>query len=144
MSRALAILAMALPVLALAEPGDLHIVAHGASYHTMARPKAPHWNQVNPGFGLRYEYTPDVSFQGGFYKNSFYKQSIYAIGEWHPVHVGPISAGVFGGAASGYVGMTGIAGGALVRWQGERNSVTIRAIPGKKYSIYTIEYGWKF
>jgi len=129
---------------AQADVGDKHIVVHGFSHHTVERPKPPAWNETNPGLGIRYELYDDVSFQAGFYKNSFYKRSYYGVVDYTPLSIGKLSAGGFLGIASGYTDKTGIAGGAIVRWQEKRYSTAIRVIPGGKYNIVAIEIGVKF
>lgn len=128
---------------AYAEPGDTHLVLHGVSYHTIKRPRGPEWNQVNPGIGLRYEWTDTVSLQVGTYKNSFYRQSVYAGADWTPLRLGDIHFGGFLGVASGYADKAGVAGGGLVRWQGERLSLALRIVPAK-CSIFTLELGYRF
>jgi hypothetical protein len=136
---------MLLILTAQAEPSPNHLILHGVSYHTVPRLRDPQWNESNPGLGLRHEFIRDtLSGQVGFYKNSFYKDSVYAVADWTPLHLGPVHAGVFGGFASGYVGKAGVAGGLLGRLQGDKTSLTLRYVPAKKNSIFTLELGYRF
>lgn len=129
---------------AIADPGDKHLVLHGASHHSTQRTGVP-WNETNPGMALRYELTNTVSVQAGFYKNSYYRQSMYAGVDWTPVSFGPLSFGVFGGAASGYKDKAGAVAGGLIRLQGDPVSITLRVVPaGKRQSISMVEIGWRF
>ena len=43
-------------------------------------------NQKNPGLGITYSFAPDWSASAGFYKNSFSRPSMYAVGVWTPLH----------------------------------------------------------
>jgi len=139
----LALAALCAATAAQAAPGDYHLVIHGASYHTVQRPKAPFWNQVNPGMGLRYEWTDTVSLQVGAYKNSYYRKSVYGGLDWTPVSFGNVQLGGFLGMASGYAEKAGVAGGGLVRWQGKDFSVALRIVPAK-CSIFALELGYRF
>lgn len=139
----IAAIAMLLALTAQAEPSDNHLVLHGVSYHTIPRTRGPEWNQTNPGIGLRHEFTQTLSGQIGVYKNSFYRQSIYAGVDWTPLRLGDIHFGGFGGVASGYADKAGLAGGGVVRWQGQKLSLTLRIVPAK-CAIYTLELGYRF
>ncbi|WP_172983212.1 hypothetical protein [Thiomonas sp. Bio17B3] len=64
-------------------------------------------NQVNPGLGVEYQFTPDVGLSGGFYRNSFRRASVYALATWTPLHLAlpaglTARIGVAGGVVSGY------------------------------------------
>lgn len=142
-ARALIAIAALIAATAQAEPGDYHLIIHGASYHTVPRTSGPQWNQVNPGMGLRYELSDTVSLQVGAYKNSYYRKSLYAGADWTPVEYGNFQLGGFLGAASGYADKAGIAGGGLVRWQGKDFSVAVRIVPAK-CSIFALELGYRF
>jgi len=147
------LLALFVGLSAHAEPGDYHIITHGFSYHTVPRPSDPQWNQVNPGHGIRYELNDTVSIQAGFYKNSYYRNSVYAGVDWTPLDLkipdvgslstGRLQMGGFIGLASGYTDKAGVAGGGLVRWQGQKFSLAVRIVPAK-CTIFALEMGYKF
>jgi len=153
MKPLLAIAALCAATAAQAEPGDYHLIIHGASYHTVQRPKEPFWNQDNPGLGVRYDKSEATSFQAGVYKNSFYRKSFYIGADWAPLDLkipnigdmpmGRAQLGLFAGVASGYVGKAGIAAGGLARWQGKDFSLALRIVPAK-CSIFALELGYRF
>jgi len=64
-------------------------------------------NQDNPGLGLEYQATPTLAAMVGFYKNSYIRESAYALGVWTPLHIAlpfglRASAGIAAGLVSGY------------------------------------------
>ena len=76
------------------------------SYHTEAWARRE-LNQVNPGLGLEYQASPDVGYTIGFYRNSYRRTSVYALGVWTPLHLAipgglTASAGLAAGLVSGY------------------------------------------
>lgn len=80
------------------------LVVHGVSHHFNDRqhPDGRGWNERNEGAGLRWSMSPVLHVQTGAYRNSIDRTSLYALGEWLPVAVGPVQLGVFGGVATGY------------------------------------------
>lgn len=87
-------------------------------------------NDFNPGVGIEVRKN-DFAFGAGYYKNSYRRGSEYVLAGWQPLHAGPISAGIVGGAVTGYrdnetptwgIGQAHISplGGALVsaEWHG--------------------------
>jgi hypothetical protein len=77
-----------------------------ASIHTKAWARRD-LNQVNPGLGLEYQASPDWSAAVGFYRNSYRRTSVYALGIWTPLHLDlpaglKASAGLAAGLVSGY------------------------------------------
>lgn len=135
-----------LPAPAHAESGDTSVIVHGLSHHTKPRAEGRQWNETNTGIGLRYEFTDDISIQGGVYKNSINKQSIYGSLDYTPFSQGPFHFGGYAGVANGYEnGKARIGGGGLVRWQEGRHSVSLRATPAKSGGlVFSIEYGVRF
>lgn len=101
---------------------------HGLSWH--AKPRAEFdntgrgWQERNAGLGVRRTFSPDWSVQGGFYRNSIDRTSVYALANWTPVQAGPLRMGGFAGVASGYNSSAVIAG-ALI----ELGPVSMRVIP---------------
>jgi hypothetical protein len=116
---ALLLLVAALPV---AHAGTLSLDLSTACIHNKTEARRD-LNQVNPGLGVEYQFTPDVGLAGGFYRNSFKRASVYALIEWTPLHADlPLgltaSLGVTGGLVSGYSHVNPFApfaGGALVK-----------------------------
>ncbi|MDE2268800.1 MAG: hypothetical protein KGL33_07285 [Betaproteobacteria bacterium] len=77
-----------------------------ASIHTEAWARRD-LNQVNPGLGLEYQASPDWGAAVGFYRNSYRRTSVYALGVWTPLHLAipgglTASAGLAAGLVSGY------------------------------------------
>lgn len=86
---------------------EFSVVAHGLSKHMRARPQpnacgCAGYQQLNLGAGLRAQWNPAWAWQAGVYRNSVDETSAYLLADWTPLRAGPFSAGLFGGAASGY------------------------------------------
>lgn len=103
-----------------------HVVLHTFSYHFQA-PTKGRWNEENWGLGLRRDLGETTALQVGAYNNSSFNTSAYIMGEWLPVGVGPIRAGVFGGGVSGYKLPMGA--GLAGRAQFGHYSATVRLVP---------------
>ena len=88
-------------------PQSIGIVGTGLSHHAIERTN-PSYNETNSGAGLRLNLDKDTAIQGGFYNNSYSKQSNYAIIDYSPYKLlkqndcGNIDTGGFLGAATGY------------------------------------------
>jgi hypothetical protein len=124
-----------------------HLVIHGLSHHFHARPNGAQWNEVNTGIGLRRDLGGDLSGQIGFYRNSIDRTSTYALLDYTPVHLGPVRAGGFIGAASGYVQTVRPIAGAVLRVDAGRFTPTLRLIPkvpGNKSASVALEIGVRF
>jgi len=81
-------------------------------------------NQDNPGLGIEYQFNKDWSAAGGFYRNSYRRETAYMLGVWTPLHVDlpaglTASAGLAAGLVSGYrrpeVPTEPLAAGAVLR-----------------------------
>lgn len=77
-----------------------------ASIHTEAWARRD-LNQVNPGLGLEYQASPDWGAAVGFYRNSYRRTSVYALGVWTPWRINlpgglTARAGLAAGLVSGY------------------------------------------
>lgn len=138
-------LALALPVSAISATGDTHVIVHGLSRHAAPRTTGD-WNEVNTGLGLRYELNDTLSIQGGVYRNSVNRQSVYSSLDWTPLSYGPVSAGVYAGVVSGYADSKyRVGGGGLIRYQADKASITLRVLPdARRNLVFSIEAGWKF
>jgi len=104
-----------------AAPWSLDLNA--TSYHTRAWARRQ-LNQNNPGLGLEYQFNPDWAVMGGLYRNSYRRETGYALGVWTPVRMGlpwgaTASAGLAAGLVSGYrraeVATEPFAAGAVLR-----------------------------
>ena len=131
---------------------ELHAVAHTVSAHSGQRTDQPGaaYNERNFGAGLRGQLSPAWSLQGGAYRNSYDRTSVYALADLTPLRVGPLHAGAFAGLATGYPynsGKVGAAGGLVLRLQGARVSAVLRLVPkvSSKQSSHTaaLELGWQ-
>jgi len=67
------------------------------------------YNENN--YGLFYECPGTWGYQAGYYKNSFYQHTLYYVGTYSPIHIGPVDLGVFGGPATGYNNSVVLIGG---------------------------------
>lgn len=126
--------------------GAWHINLHTVSHHFSERKRGKTWNEENLGLGIRREFSSNFSVQAGFYRNSIDRWSTYAIGEYTPLTFGNLHSGVYAGLRTNYTRPVMAAAGALVRWQGERYSVTVRAAPktcGQCSAFIALEFGWK-
>ena len=97
-----------------------------ASYHTRAWARRE-LNQINPGVGVEYQWSPNWSALAGIYRNSYRKPTLYALSAWTPLHFSlpagiSASAGLAVGLASGYtrteVPTEPLAGGVVLRIRG--------------------------
>jgi hypothetical protein len=126
-----------------ASAGELSLQLHGFSKHAAPRPGSASWNEKNYGLGLRYQIDEDWGVQGGFYKNSINNDTVYLLGQWTPVHMGPVAVGAFGGLATGYLGDVPLIGGFMANIGG----LTVRVVPrvkGMTPTVVAVEYGIKF
>ena len=77
---------------------DWWLTATLASYHFERKG----YNEQNYGAGLEYHHD-DVWMGGfGFYENSYYRRTYYAMAIWMPIEEGNWRFGLAGGLASGY------------------------------------------
>jgi hypothetical protein len=115
-------------------------------------------NGVNPGLSYRKTITEAVDIQAGFYKNSFSRLSVYAVGEYSLNLTPSVKLGVFAGAASNYpvkynhnpdslsYGVVPI-GGLFTRVQIESVNITARIVPpvnSKTVGVVSLEFGYTF
>ena len=78
------------------------MVISGASRHFRQHDKD--WKEFNPGFGFEWEsrqYT-DINWIGGYYRNSYDRDTFYAGARWMPLAWGPVKFGIYTTALSGY------------------------------------------
>lgn len=107
----------------------------------------------NVGLGLRVQTSAmqahSLAVQGGVYRNSHDRTSVYAIADWLPLQMLGARVGVFAGAVNGYAMRDGgvvPAAGATARWQGQRLALQLRAVPplpDKTAGALAIELGWR-
>jgi hypothetical protein len=104
-----------------ASPWSLDLNA--TSYHTRAWARRQ-LNQNNPGLGFEYQISPDWAAMVGLYRNSYRRETGYALGVWTPLRMGlpwgmTASAGLAAGLVSGYrraeVATEPLAAGAVLR-----------------------------
>jgi hypothetical protein len=119
---------------------------HGATFDKM--------NEVNPGAAIRADFNDDWSVQAGIYKNSYFKNTVYSVGQYTPLHLGSMRLGGFAGLASGYsahtevkVGSLSVVAGALAVVDIGAITVGLRAVPKmqpKQAGAVTFEIGYRF
>lgn len=147
MRKTLTILTLALAATTAQADHAWHLQVHTKSHHFDARTNGKQWEDGNYGIGLRREFNADWSLQGGVYRNSIGRTTLYATADWTPLQHGAFSAGVFAGLRTGYEKGVQPAAGGLVRWQGERTSITVRMAPkvsSTGSAMVALELGWKF
>jgi len=76
------------------------VVVHFASYHQDRT--NPHNETNNWGLGLHFTRTDRSQYVAGTYKNSQWKQSVYAGVMWEVYAAGPLSFNVLAGGITGY------------------------------------------
>lgn len=112
------------------------------------------FNEVNPGVAIRAEFDQDWSVQGGVYKNSYYKTTLYGVVQYTPLHVAGVRLGGFVGLGTGYtahsaanVGPFSLLGGAVAIAQVGNASVAVRVVPklsSGTTGVRTLELGYRF
>ena len=124
-----------------AEPSHLALDVNLASYHTRAWARRE-LNQVNPGLGLEYQASPDWTALAGFYKNSYRRETVYALAAWTPVRISlpaglHADAGIAAGLVSGYsrneVPCEPLAAGAVLRVRTREGfGINLLAVPNSQ------------
>lgn len=115
---------------------------------SVTRERAVDWNQANLGLGLRAGLSPAWGVQAGYYRNSYDRDTVYAVGEYTPLAWGAMRAGAFAGLATGYQERDVSAGaGLLLRLQGPRASLAVRVMPkvvsAQSGTTVAVEAGWR-
>jgi hypothetical protein len=129
-----------------AAAAEYAVVVHGASHHFTERAVGK-WNESNLGLGMRAEFDKDLSAQAGFYHNSEYRTSAYALADYTPLHIGPVSMGGFAGVATGYAKPIVPVAGAVARMQLGRTALALRLAPKSGIggsAVASIELAFKF
>jgi hypothetical protein len=86
-----------------AAPSRWALDVNTVSYHTEAWARHS-LNQDNPGAGVEYQATPDLSSMAGFYRNSYRRTTAYLLAAWTPAHFAlPFGMRASGGIAAGLV-----------------------------------------
>jgi hypothetical protein len=138
MIRLLLAAAFMLPLSAAASEVVFHL---GSRHGDRVRGDGEPYVERNPGVGVRFG-----NVQFGAYRNSWGKGSAYALADFEPVKLGPVSAGVFVGAATGYPDRAIMpAAGIVCRFRVGGASVTLRALPplGGSSGVAAVEVGWR-
>lgn len=86
-----------------AQASETWLTINVGSYHINAKKD---YNQQNYGVGVEY-HNDDLIFMAGEYRNSSYKDSVYAMGGWMPLKLGVVNAGATIGAVNGYPNING-------------------------------------
>lgn len=130
----------------LAQAGEVSLVLHGLSYHTNARQSGLPWNNTNYGLALRYAPNSDWSYQAGGYRDSVFKPTLYALGDYTPLHIGQIALGGFVGAKQSTSTPLRPIGGLVARYQAGGWGVATRLAPApqSKGAVLTLEVSRDF
>lgn len=122
----------------IANAGEFWGVVNLASKHVGAGKQL---NESNPGLGIEYAQSEEITYMVGAYRNSHNRRSKYGFVAYTPVQYDGFSAGVAAGAATGYTSgrdtktLPVLAG--LVRWRGENAGVNLMIIPKSKNADVT-------
>jgi hypothetical protein len=100
-------------------PSRTELVVHGVSYHF---DRSQEWNERNLGLGLKLPQGNGLSYQIGFYDNSYGRQTWYAITQKEWTVMG-VQTGIFAGKVTGY--RVPVAAGLMV----SSNNLTFRIVP---------------
>ncbi|WP_426146634.1 hypothetical protein [Polaromonas sp. DSR2-3-2] len=138
------LLAIPISVPAQEFPQD-EAVFHGLSYHSKDRPNGKDWNQTNWGLAWRHVPSEKLSWQLGAYRDSMFHTTAYGLLDYTPFQGLGLQAGGFAGARSSKH-KTEFVGGAVIRYQANRYSVTARLGPAQKSGgfVFAIEAGYRF
>lgn len=79
---------------------DTWVSATTVSYHL---DRSRHFNETNPGLGIEHSLTDDTRAIAGFYRNSIYRESVYAGVAWTPLKTEYVRAGFVAGGITGYM-----------------------------------------
>lgn len=81
---------------------DDWLVLSGFSYHFKQDQRD--WREDNPGIGMERESTKynGLFWAGGYFRNSYDRDTVYAGVRWMPYRVGPVAFGAYALAATGY------------------------------------------
>lgn len=107
---------------------DKYLTQNLTSYH-FDRKK----NRNENNYGLGYEEKDgDTSKMIGGYRNSFNRNSLYALAGYTPVHLGNTSLGVFGGGVTGYAKVPIPALGLLMQYENGDYGANLNLVPPMK------------
>lgn len=79
---------------------DLYLVATVASYHF---DRNAGYNEKNNGLGIEVHHNPDFRSGFGFYKNSYYRDTVYLFATFVPAQIGDVRFGGSVGIVTGYL-----------------------------------------
>lgn len=101
------------------------------------------YESVVPGVGIGADFTPDVMMAAGVWRTSHGKVSGFGLLDWRPLHVGPVSFGIFTGVSGGYCrkGNPNTVlplGGATVRADFDRVAVHLLVLPPTNLKPLTV------
>jgi hypothetical protein len=94
---------------------------------------------------IRAEFNGDWSVQSGIYQNSYYRTTVYAVGQYTSLDFGAARFGAFAGFGTGY--NKPIAGGLMTIIDAGAFSLIVRGAPAignGTAAVVTIEVGYKF
>lgn len=148
-----AVLLICLCILALfcldqARAADYIVVNTAASHWNRKAVVENNLNEVNPGLGFEHDVSTTTKISTGFYRNSIRRSSIYVAVIYQPYSIGVVSAGMFGGAVTGYRDAVLPIIGGIITWQLGRagmNIVMVPSVPRKNiYGYAALQIKWEF
>jgi len=128
--------ALALIFISDAESDELNI--HVSSWHSQDR---DFYNYKNTGLGYSYDYTDFLQIKVGFYKNSFYKTSVYLGGNYHQENCN-FCLGVFVGGVTGYSNIVSQQAPAATRNLNEFQFIVLPSLTIRESKHHSITLGY--
>lgn len=110
-----------------------------------------HYNENNIGVGVEYVHTPEHSLQGGIYKNSYYRNTIYLNYGYTPLQWKGLRLGLMGGTVNGYPAVNHgnfvPMGGVLLKTEWRNIGANIYFIPAcncKPPAVIAMQFRFRF
>ena len=116
--------ALALALFSLPVSAADFLVVPIASYHT----ERNGYNQINPGLGFERSINERWAVGGGFYRNSYRRDSFYVGATYMPFRLAQVRLGTSFGLMTGYGGVLPMAA-PTAAWDGDRVGVAVMVTP---------------
>lgn len=114
-----------------------------STYYCEADAKHHDYRGAIPGVGVGADFTPDTMMAGGVWRTSHGRTSAFGLLDWRPLHVGPVSVGIFTGVSGGYCRKGNPnsvlpLGGATLRADFDRFAVHMLVVPPSNLKPLTV------
>ena len=134
---AVTLLAIGTPALAATEPQWWGVVNIGSRHLGGADdflPAGESFNEFNPGIGVEVQWQPRHGLAAGYFRNSVYENSLYALYQYTPLQLGlHVRVGAMVGVVTGYQeyndGGLAPAGGLVAKFEYRRLGANVIFLP---------------